>query len=70
MYDNQRCTKVKNAKTNDWRMELGELCFIIEYRPGKSNIVANAFSHVYCASVNSQSSTFEDLHEELCHPGV
>lgn len=51
-------------------MELGELSFNIKYQPGKSNVAADASSHVYCASVISQCVTLVDLHEKLCHPGV
>ena len=70
MYDNRRRTKVKNAKINEWRMELGELTFDIEYRPGKNNVAADTFSRTHCASINSQSSVLVELHEKLCHPGV
>ena len=70
MYDNRRRTKVKNNKINEWRMELGELSFDIEYRPGKTNVAADTFSRTYCASMNSQISILAELHQKLCHPGV
>ena len=51
-------------------MELGELSFDIEYRPGKTNVAADTFSRTYCASMNSQISILAELHQKLCHPGV
>ena len=68
IYNNRRRTKVKNAKINDWRMELSEFSFDIEYRPGKTNVAADTLSRVNCAAM--QTSTLQELHDNLCHPGV
>lgn len=45
-------------------MEIDELSFNIEYRPGKSNVAAEDISHVYFTSVNSYGLALDDLHEE------
>lgn len=70
MYDNRKHTKVKNAKINEWRMELDELSFNIEYRPGRNTVAVDTFSHTYCAPLSCQISVLVELHEKLCHPGV
>lgn len=54
--------KQNNAKTNEWRMKIGEL---------SSNInLGRVTSLLLVVSLNSHGLTVEDLHEELCHPGV
>ena len=70
MYDSKKRTKVKNNKINAWRLELAELSFEIQYRPGENNYAADTLSRVNCASVYNQTSSLTELHEMLCHPGV
>lgn len=48
-------------------------CVVISYinQPAESNVAANGFSFVYCASANYHDSTFKDLREDIekyaCH---
>ena len=65
--NNRKQTKIKNARINEWRMELS---FNIEYWPGRNNVAADTFSSTYCASLSYQTSVLVELHEKLCHPGV
>ena len=69
MFSNEQHTKIKNAKIQDWRLELSTLDYTIKYRPGKENVVPDILSHTYtCSFINS--STFVDLHIGLCHLGI
>ena len=68
MFDEQgHASKIKNAKILRWRLELSEYQYDIQYRPGVENLSADAISRV-CATRTTQ--TLEELHRELCHPGV
>ena len=67
MFDNRKRTKIKNNKIQTWRMELAEFSYVIKYREGKSNVVADSFTRAHCLAV---SSNLEDIHMQLCHPGV
>ena len=48
-------------------MELAEFSYTIQYREGHSNVVPDSFNRVQCASI---SNNLEDIHAQLCHPGV
>ena len=68
MFDNKRKSKIKNTKIARWRVELSQYKFNIQYRPGKENKAADTFSRI--ASVGHPMSELQELHEQLCHPGV
>ena len=67
MFDNRKRTKIKNNKIQSWRIELAEFSYTIRYREGKSNVVADSFTRAHCSAV---ASNLEDIHAQLCHPGV
>ena len=48
-------------------MELAEFCYTIQYREGQSNTVPDFFTRAYCATA---ATSPEDIHAQLCHPGV
>lgn len=67
--------KIKNDKIARWRLELMPYKYIIQYRPGKLNDVADTLSRQHCAAISShlQSASVSEvqrIHEEQCHPGV
>ena len=72
MFDKNRMSRIKNDKILRWRIELAGYHYDIEYRPGKENESADAFSRVQVSA--SMASTningVRSLHERLCHPGV
>ena len=69
MFFNKKHTKIKNAKIQEWRLELSTLDYTIKYCPGEENVVPDTFSCVYtCSLINS--STLVDLHSGRCHPGI
>ena len=67
MFDNRKRSKIKNNKIQSWRIELAEFSYTIQYREGKSNVVADSFTRAHCSTV---SSNLADIHAQLCHPGV
>jgi hypothetical protein len=67
MFDNRKRTKIKNTKVQSWRMELAEFSYTIQYRQGSSNVVPDSFTRAYCMAV---ANNLEDIHIQLCHPGV
>ena len=48
-------------------MELAEFSYTIQYREGKSNTVSDSLTCTYCAKA---ATSLEDIHAQLCHPGV
>ena len=68
MFDSHRKSKIKNVKIARWRVELSQYKFDISYRPGEENVAADTFSRV--ASVGHPLQDLQELHEQLCHPGV
>ena len=50
-------------------MELASYSYDIKYRPGKRNVGPDTLSRAFCSSL-TESSSFEDIHNNLCHPGV
>ena len=69
MLDSRRLSKIKNNKVQKWRMELTSYSYEIKYRPGKQNFGPDTLSRAFCASL-TESSSLEDIHNSLCHPGV
>ena len=67
--DSRRRTKIKNSKVQQWRIELALFSYTIKCRPGKQNTGPDTFSRAFCSSIASQSS-LEELHNNLCHPGI
>ena len=48
-------------------LELAEFSYAIQYREGKVNVVPDSFTRAHCAAV---SKSLEEIHAQLCHPGV
>ena len=48
-------------------MELAEFSYTIQYRQGSSNVVPDSLTRAHCVAV---ANTLEDIHIQLCHPGV
>ena len=69
MLNNQRRSKIKNNKVQQWRLELASYSYDIKYRPGKQNVGPDALSRAFCSALSSSSSLHE-IHNKLCHPGV
>ena len=67
MFDNRKRTKIKNNKIQTWRMELAEFSYVIKYREGTKNVVADSFTRAHCLAL---LSNLDDIHMQLCHPGV
>ena len=67
MFDNRKRSKIKNSKIQSWRLELAEFSYAIQYREGKDNVVPDSFTRAHCAAV---SKSLEEIHAQLCHPGV
>ena len=68
MLDNRKRTKIKNNKTQCWRLELASFSYTIKYRPGRDNVVADSMTRAYCASMST--SNLMKIHSGLCHPGI
>ena len=59
--------KLRIAKKQYWRMELAEFSYTIRYWEGVDNTVPDSFTRAYCAAA---ATKLEDIHAQLCHPGV
>ena len=68
MFDRKRRSKIKNNKIQSWRLELASLAYNIHFRPGKDNIAPDTLTRAFC--VNSHNRNLQELHENLCHPGI
>ena len=60
--------KIKNAKIQAWRTELGMYTYQVQYRPGSENAAADALSRV-CGAIG-RPGDLSGLHESLGHPGI
>ena len=67
MFHNRKCTKVKNHKIQDWRLELASFSYTVKYRPGKDNVAPDSFTRAFTASL--QTTSLSEIHVALCHPG-
>ena len=67
--DRRRCTKIKNDKIQQWRMELASFSYVIRYGPGKRNGGPDKLTLAFSSSISSLR-TLEELHNQLCHPGI
>ena len=68
MSSNENRTKIKNAKIQEWGLELSTLDYT-KYRPGEENVVPDSLSYTYTSSLINSSTLF-DLHNGLCHPRI
>ena len=68
MFDQANRGKIKNAKIQAWRTELGMFSYKVIHRPGSENVAPDALSRV--CSVIGQPGNLRGLHESLGHPGV
>ena len=69
MLDSRRRTKIKNDKIQQWRMELASFSYVVKYRPGQRNVGPDTLTRAFSASISSLR-TLEELHNQLCHPGI
>ena len=67
MFDSRRRSKIKSNKVQQWRIELSSFSYVIKYRSGQQNVGPDTFTRAYCSFA---TSSLEDLHNNLCHPGV
>ena len=67
MFDNRKRSKIKNSKNQSWRLELAEFSYAIQYQEGKDNVFPDSFTRAHCAAI---STSLEEIHAQLCHPGV
>lgn len=70
MLDSRKRTKIKNNKILCWRLELASFSYSIHFRPGKDNVGPDALTRAFCSSVFTSESKLDELHRELCCPGV
>lgn len=70
MLDNRKRTKIKNNKIQGWRLELASFGYTIKYRPGIENVGPDTLTRALCATLTSTLSKLQELHNNLCHPGV
>ena len=69
MFSNEKRTKIKNVKIQEWQFELSILDYITKYRPGEENVVPDTLSRAYTSSLIN-SYTLVDLYHGLCHPRI
>jgi hypothetical protein len=60
--------RTKNDKLLRWRVELSYFTYDVKFRPGSSNLAADAVSRA-CASTLIRPN-LEEIHNVLCHPGI
>ena len=78
MFNNFKKSKIKNVKIKNYRLELSEYRFDVEYRPGRLNSAAdsqtrNPKTKKICGQVSSISirdNLLEKLHKDLGYPGI
>ena len=68
MLDQKRKGKIKNAKIQSWRVELGTFSYNVVYRPGDQNLAPDALSRIIATSHSCLN--LSKVHEYLGHPGV
>ena len=70
MFDKHKLGKIKNEKIARWRVELSPFSYDIEYRAGKQNVVADAFTRSPTCNATHTVDNLKEIHDSLCHPGV
>ena len=70
MLNTRHSSKIKNNKIMCWRLELASFSYTIRYRPGKFNVGPDTLTRASCSAVSAPRLKLEDLHKELCCPGV
>ena len=70
IFDYKRHGRTKNDKLQRWKIELSAYQFEIQYRPGRLNASADALSRPHAAAISPTLLSLQNLHAELCHPGV
>ena len=70
MIDARKTTKVKHNKIMCWRLELASFSYTVRYRPGELNVGPDTLTRASCSVGAVPRSRLEDLHKELCCPGI
>ena len=78
MLNNFKKSKIKNVKIQNWRLELSEYRFDVEYRPRKFNSAPNALTrnpkakkmYGQVSSISIRVNLLEKLHKDLGCPGI
>lgn len=65
MFTNEKRTKIKNAKIQEWRLELSAFDYTIKYHPGKGNVVPDALSLAGMTSYIHSDRTASFMSKEL-----
>jgi len=68
MFDKSCRGKIKNAKIQAWRAELGMYTYHVQYRPGSGNVATDALSRI--CGVIGRPGDLSGLHESLGRPGI
>jgi len=69
MLDSRRRFKIKTDKIQQWRVELATFSYKVKCRPGQQNVALDTLMRAYCSTVSAACS-LEELHRDLCHPGI
>ena len=69
MFDTRHSSQIKNDNILRWQTELAWYQYVIQFRPGRDNLPADALSRV-SAAVSVSTVSLQDIHESLCHPGI
>ena len=79
LFDGKPKSKIKNHKLSRWRMELAAYNYTMEFKPGKENVSADAFSRCVSNSLaisddpvpeQLRRSLMYKYHNLMGHPGV
>ena len=69
MFSNEKRTKIKNAKNQEWSLDFSTLDYTIKYGTGKENVVPDTLNCAFtCSFLNS--SIHVDHHNGLCLPEI
>ena len=49
---------------------MASFSYSIKFRPGKENVAPDALPRAFCSSISMSGSKLDELHRELCCPGV
>ena len=70
MFNTSHSSKIKNEKILRWCLELSEYRYDIKYRAESENLACDTLSRVCSTTARTESTSLENVHASLCHPGV